>query len=324
MALDMTPGCCGESWCECNSCFEDFLCQIRNYIYPPGLAKALCAADCNPYTSAQCPVFDGIMASLMRPLWEVMRGHCGLCTLPRELDPQTACCLLDCWASIYGIDECFEMDSNVCWGTEQERLIGKRAAIQTRALLDWNGFPDAKLFEAIACPLGLSIQITAPTPSHRFATTSICDLVPDWGPPPAVPFEDGDCAPIKLMTSPHCKRFGRRVCITITAAPCTMYATICSPIGQPLCWNPYVDAFKCLVNKIKPCNLDVMFRDAYAGNWQRPPAYDVLCPSESGHFRRYPVIGEGTPADPFTIDFSLLSPSDVNAIVCRLAQVIRS
>ena len=305
MTAATAVACCGQDNCACPGCFEDWFCQIRAHIYPDFDGHLCCDGT-----------FDAWMRALVRPLWNLYRCNCGLCEMPREFNPMTACCLAECWIEEYGIpDDCY---SDQCWFTDQHQIdIAHRAQLKARVMIEWNGHPDEAFFQRIACLLGIEMEVLAPSLIGSGSDVSTCDILPSWS--IKTPEGDPSCAAIVVGRDHSCGTMRHQVAIKITGAPPSIFANACSPIAQPFCFNPYVDAFKCLVGKYKPCHVDVCFWDDYLDNVLPIPVYEDECPCPDGLYRRLPVAGCGSDVDPFRIDWAKLSADDVLAIARKFA-----
>lgn len=305
MALDGTSSCCGTSWCECDLCFDVWVCRIRDHIFPDTGGQLVCGG-----------VFEGLMAAMLKPLWDIYREQCLLCDFARESNPATACCLLRCWANELGVpDDCF--DAEVCFTDESQVNIALSAQVIARAMLEFGGQPDLAFYKSVACILGVDFDVLVTTPTLEVEQLEICDIVGQGGLQTPAADVGADCGPSMIVTGQNC--FRPCVRFNITHAPPTIYATVCSPVSQPLCWNPYIDAFKCLVGKLKPCDVSIEITQAASLIQTEPPVLERICPNDLGLYVAYGISGTGTEADPLFIDFDHLTPTARQTLASKLA-----
>ncbi len=311
--------------------FEAFMRQVRT-LYPDFQGK-LCVDG----------VYDSLMASIAHAFYDLYICDCGLADIERELVPHLACCTFDRWVAEYGLadDNCFEQ---VCFLTDDQVALSRRAQLQARWNLEWGGTFNQTLISSIADSLGIVYEVINPT----IRETSDGACVPIYGIGGAqVPYVDpttvtttttlnpdgstticevtskGDCCvQVTMGRSGQCRDLKHVAAIKITQAPPSINATACSPVAQPLCYNVYVEAFKCLIDSLRPYHLELCFIDDYANNdFTTPPSFDNVCPNAIGLYLSKPLVGEGTLDDPIRLDFDAMSEAQVTAIVGRLKLV---
>lgn len=292
--------CCGPHPCEVNF-DQDFMNQVRA-LYPDFQGK-LCEGG----------IFDSIIASLARPFYDMYVCDCGICDLEREASPLTACCTIDRWICEYGLenDPCFK---GVCFLDEDQQVLALRAQLQARHLINAGAVFNKTLFDAIAEPLGIEYDTIVP---GTFSDSSTCQQIGVSS--GALKPEKNDCTPIMLGRSHSCQLIPQRFGIRITRAPKSIHATSCSVAAHPIIYNPWADAFKCIIDQIKPCHLNLCWEMDFKDNQPTfPPSFVNPCPNAKGHYVDPTVSGSGTPDDPYSIDFTKISPEQALAIACKI------
>lgn len=298
VALTAETACCGTNWCTCTLCFDAWFCRVRDFIYPP-IDGLVCGG-----------VFDRLVQSMLKPLWDVYREHCLLCDLPFESNPALACCLMPCWAEEFGLpDDCYE--GKVCFTDVQQVNVALAAQVTARAILEFGGIQDLAFYTRIACPLGIEFELTMPPVTSN--TFDPCDhLTPTSPASDSVP-----CGNDRIVGPVEC--FKAHLHFHITAAPRTLHATICSPLGQPFCWNPWIDAFECLVRRMTACHVDVSFSRANPLEETEPPVLGRVCANDLGLYIAAGIGGTGTVADPLVFDPASLRSDQLLALSQALA-----
>lgn len=327
--LTEPANCCGPSVCDCMS-FDRFMESIQKLYPGPDGDMAIVKRD---------GVFNGVIRALSAPIYNLYVSNCGACNLPREMNPCTSCCTTDCWIEEYGLpDDCYSDELfNPCWLTGSERGIALKAQLCARVFIEWNNHLDYGFFEQIGSVLGITFKISSPTIVDDLGELCIDDIELDWpdtfedGPQSTqtrtrnadgsittcVTNTNGETTMVNVASSGDYRCVMPKLTFTITGAPASLYSTICSPLDQPFCWNPYVDSFKCLVQQYLPCHYQVRFCEEITST--NRPQYDDNCPDDCGRYKGSELTGSGTSEDPFQVDFTQLSEAQVIALAKRIA-----
>lgn len=302
--------CCGQAPCEYQ--FDDFFCQAL--LLGPDWQQQICEDG----------VYHNLIKALISPWWNAYVCCCGICDFEREISPLTACCTLERWIAEYGVDNdgCFD---EVCFLSEDQQTLSRRARLHVRAMLEWGATFNQELVDMIAGQLGISYTALNPT---FFADEPRQESDPCVGPvgisglqgPENDVLPEDDCSGVMgLGRSFTCRELENIAAIRIDAAPPSIYATACDPVAQPLIYNPWIEAFKCLLRDLVPCHVRLCIEECCGDECgvNDVPRLQDPCPTDSGFYVSPVIDGEGTLESPFRLDPSKLTRAQTEALIRR-------
>jgi hypothetical protein len=175
--------------------------------------------------------------------------------------------------------------------------------------LEFGGTFNQALIDGIAEPLGIRYKIVSPhlKPDGSPTGSSLHGVGGLQTPRNNSPAGPDDCR-IQIAGSFNCRIDGQIALLRITAAPRSIFARACDVVAQPFQYNPYVEAFKCLLQRLKPCHLNMTIVEDYSSSPPTfPPSFRDPCPASNGAYVAGTLSGDGTEDAPYELGLDQLS-----------------